>query len=97
MEIFSDVTFCKNRIVGGYAMTDMKQVMNSMENSMKLQIQAKSERRARKAEEEEKDFLEKLRQAAASQAEIEGKAMKVKGSQAATQRDQLMGLMMNTL
>lgn len=75
-------------------MTDMTQFMHSMESSMKLQMQANSERRARKAEEEKKDFLEKLRQAAASQAELEGEAMKVKGMEAATQRDQLMGMMM---
>lgn len=75
-------------------MTDMTQFMYSMENSMKLQMKANSERRARKAEEEKKDFLEKLRQAAVSQAELEGSAMKVKGLEDAAQRDQLIGLMM---
>ena len=75
-------------------MTDMTQVMHSMENAMKMQMHANSERRAREAEEEKKDFLEKLRQVAASKADLEGDAMKVKGAEAATQRDQLMAMTM---
>jgi len=59
----------------------------------KLQNQARAERRAEKAAQEKKEFLEKLARAEASQTELDGKAMKVKGSEDAVQRDQLIGLM----
>lgn len=75
-------------------MTDMTQMLNSMENAMKLQNQAKAERRARKAEQEKKEFREKLMRAAASEMELDGMASKVKGADDAVQRDQLIGLMM---
>lgn len=75
-------------------MSDMSRLMNSMENTMKLQIRAGAERRARKAEREEKEFLEKLRQAAVSKIELDGSGAKCKGSEAAVQRDQLIGLML---
>lgn len=75
-------------------MTDIKQVMDSMENSMRLQIQANSERRAAKAEQEEKEFKEKLMRAAASKMELDGISAKAKGSADAVRRDQLMALMM---
>ena len=38
---------------------DMRQVMASMEESMKLQNQARTERRAEKAAQEKKEFQEK--------------------------------------
>lgn len=75
-------------------MTDMAKLMNSMENTMKLQIRAAAERRARKAEREEKEFREKLQQAAVEKLELDGRAAKCKGSEAAVQRDQLIGLML---
>lgn len=75
-------------------MTNMTELMHSMENTIKLQNRARAERRAQKAEEEKKDFLEKLRQAAASEMELDGMAQKVKGSDAAVQRDQLMGMLL---
>lgn len=79
---------------GGADMTNMTQLMNSMENTLKLQNRASAERRAQKAEQEKKSFQEKLMQAAASKTELDGLSMKVKGSQDALQRDQLIGMMM---
>ena len=73
---------------------DMRQVMASMEESVKLQNQARAERRAAKAAQEKKEFREKLMRAAVSEAELDGKAIKVKGAEDAVQRDQLIGLMM---
>lgn len=75
-------------------MTDMTQLMHSMEETFKLQIRASAERRARKAEQDQKEFQEKLRQAAANQAELDGMVSKVKGSEAAVQRDQLIGMLL---
>ena len=72
---------------------DMKQMLGSMENNIKLQGRASAEKRARQAEREQKEFKEKLMRIAASQVELEGKARKVKGTDAAVQRDQLIGLM----
>ena len=69
---------------------DMKQLLNSMEDSIKLQGRARAERRARRAEQEE--FKEKLMRIAASWVELDGMAAKVKGTDAAVQRDQLIGL-----
>ncbi len=75
-------------------MSDMTQLLHTMENTIKLQARAGAERRARKAEREEKEFLEKLQRAAVSKMELDGKAAKAKGSEAAAQRDQLIGMMM---
>lgn len=72
----------------------MRQALDSMENALRLQIQAKAERRAEKAAQEEKEFKEKLMRAANSKIELDGKASNVKGSQDAVRRDQLMALMM---
>lgn len=72
---------------------DMKQLINSMENNIKLQGRARAEKRARKAEHEQKEFQEKLMRAADSQVELESLAKKIKGTDAAVQRDQLIGLM----
>lgn len=72
---------------------DMKQLMNSMENNIRLQGQARAEKRARKAEQEQKEFKEKLMRAASSRIELESLAKKIKGTDAAVQRDQLIGLM----
>jgi len=72
---------------------DMKQLLDSMESSIRLQGRARAERRAREAEQEQKEFREKLARIAASQTELEGMARKIKGNEAAIQRDQLVGLM----
>lgn len=74
--------------------TDVKTVLDSMENALRLQIQANAERRSAKAEREEKEFIEKLMQTAASKTELEAKAESIKGTQDAVRRDQLMMLMM---
>ena len=72
---------------------DMKQLLDSMENSIKLQGRARAEKRARRAEQEQEEFKEKLIRMAASQMELDGMAAKIKGTDAAVQRDQLIGLM----
>ena len=72
----------------------MKKVFDSMENALRLQFQANAERRAAKAEQEEKEFRERLMQAAASKIELDAKASDAKGTQDAVRRDQLMALMM---
>lgn len=72
----------------------MKQMLNSMENSVKLRNQAKAERRAEEAQRAKKAFEEKLMIAEATKTELDSMAMKAKGAQDAVQRDQLMGLMM---
>lgn len=74
--------------------TEMKQLFSSMEETMKLQYRARAERRAQKAEQERKDFREKLMRAAAGEIELDAMASKVKGRQDATFRDQLIGMMM---
>lgn len=74
-------------------MTDMKQLLYSMENTIKLQSRASAERRARKAEQEKKEFLEKLNRAAAGKVELDGMASRVRGTEDAVQRDQLIGMM----
>lgn len=73
--------------------TDMKQLIDSMENTIRLQGRARAEKRARQAEREQEEFKEKLMRISASQMELEGMARKVKGTDAAVQRDQLIGLM----
>ena len=72
---------------------NMKQLLDSMENSIKLQGRARAEKRARRAEQEQEEFREKLMRITASQVELEGMARKKKGTDAAVQRDQLIGLM----
>ncbi|NBH12895.1 hypothetical protein D3Z36_01515 [Lachnospiraceae bacterium] len=74
--------------------TDMKQAIDSLENALKLQIQANTERRAAKAEREEKEFREKLMRSLSNKTELDAKASQVKGTQDAVRRDQLMTLMM---
>ena len=74
-------------------MTDMRQLMSSMENTMKLQNRARAQRRAEKAERDKKEFQEKLMRAAVNKMELEGLASKAKGSDDAVQRDQLISLM----
>lgn len=74
--------------------TDMRQLFQSMEDTLKLQIRAKSERRAEEAERDKKEFEEKLMRAAAGKTELEGLASKVKGKEDAVYRDQLIGFMM---
>lgn len=72
----------------------MQQLIDSMENSIKLQCQARAERRANEAERQKKEFQEKLMRAAVTKTELDGMVSKVKGSQDAVQRDQLIGMMM---
>lgn len=72
---------------------DMKQLLDSMENTIRLQGRARAERRVREAEHEQKEFKEKLMRIAESQMELGSMARKVKGREAAIQRDQLLGLM----
>ena len=74
-------------------MTDMTQMLYTMESNLRLQNRARDERRARKAEEEKREFQEKLMRAAASKVELDGMASRVKGSEDAVQRDQLIGMM----
>ena len=74
-------------------MTDMRQLMSSMENTMRLQNRARAQRRAEEAERDKKEFKEKLLRAAVSKTELDGLASKAKGSDDAVQRDQLAGLM----
>lgn len=74
-------------------MTDMRQLMDSMENTLKLQNRARAERRAAEAERDKKEFQEKLMRAAVSKMELEELASKVKGSDDAVQRDQLINLL----
>lgn len=74
--------------------TDMKQLLNSMESTMRLRAQASAERRAREAERAQQEFKEKLMRAAADSLELESTASRQKGKADAVQRDQLTGLLM---
>ncbi|MBD5477434.1 MAG: hypothetical protein HDR18_09650 [Lachnospiraceae bacterium] len=74
--------------------TAMKQVLDSMEDVVRLRSQARAERRAEEAEAQRRDFQEKLQRAAASKIELDSISSGVKGKQDAVQRDQLIGLMM---
>ena len=73
--------------------TDMKQLLDSTENSIKMQERARAEKRARRAKQEQEEFMEKLMRIDASQMELDDMARKIKGTEAAVQRDQLIGLM----
>ena len=75
-------------------MNDMTQLLYSMEQGMRLQNRARAERRAARAEQEKREFQEKLMRAAASEMDLDGMVSKVKGSQDAVQRDQLISMMM---
>lgn len=72
----------------------MKQVLDSMENSIKLRSQAQAERRAEEAAREKQAFQEKLMRTAASKTELDSMASTIQGKQDAVLRDQLMGFMM---
>ena len=72
---------------------DMKQLLDSTENSIKMQERARAEKRARRAKQEQEEFMEKLMRIDASQMELDDTARKIKGTEAAVQRDQLIGLM----
>lgn len=74
------------------ALMDMKKMISSMEETIKEQNRANTERRARKAAQEKEEFEEKLRRAAASKVELEGLASKIKGSENAVLRDQIVNL-----
>lgn len=73
-------------------LTDMRKLMDSMEDTIKKQNRANAESRAKKAKQEQDEFEEKLMRAAASKAELQGLASKVKGSENAILRDQLVNL-----
>lgn len=75
-------------------MTAMKQVMDSMELSIKLRNQARAERRAEDAENARRDFQKKLMRAANSKLELDAEVSGIKGTEDAVQRDQLMAMMM---
>lgn len=75
-------------------MTAMKQVLDSMELSVKLRSQARAERRAEDAENARRDFQKKLMRAANSKLELDAELSGVKGAEDAVQRDQLMTMMM---
>ena len=72
----------------------MAQLLNSMENTVKLRNQARAERRAEEAAQAQKDFQKKLMLAATTETELDSLASRAKGSHDAVLRDQLMGLMM---
>lgn len=73
--------------------TDMKQLIDSMEKSIKLRNRARAAKRADEAEQKKKEFEEKLMRASAGKIELDGMSAKVKGAEDAVRRDQLMGLM----
>ena len=75
-------------------MDPMKQVLDSMENSIRLRSQARAERRAEEAAQQKRDFEAKLLLAEATKTELDSISSKVKGTQDAVQRDQLIGMMM---
>lgn len=72
--------------------TNMTSLLDSMEETIKLQSRAKAEQRARKAQQQEEDFREKLMRTASSKMELDGEATKLKGAKDAVLRDQFMGL-----
>lgn len=72
--------------------TSMTKLLDSMEQTIKLQNRAKAEQRAKKAQQQEEDFREKLMRTAQSQIELDGKAAKLKGAKDAVLIDQFMGL-----
>ena len=74
--------------------SEMQQMLDSMEYAAKMRCQARAERRAEEAEQEKKAFLEKLRLAEATETELDSQASKAKGAQDAIVRDQLMGFML---
>jgi len=80
--------------VDGKELTAMKQVLDSMENSVKLRSMARAERRAEEAENAKRAFQKKLMLAANSKIELDAMSSGVKGTQDAVQRDQLMVMMM---
>lgn len=72
--------------------TSMTKLLDSMEQTIKLQNRAKAEQRTKKAQQQEEDFREKLMRTAQSQIELDGKAAKLKGAKDAVLIDQFMGL-----
>lgn len=83
-----------NKAAAFNEMTAMKQVLDSMETSVKLRSQARAERRAEEAERSKQAFKEKLMLSANSKLQLDAAASSVKGAQDAVQRDQLMIMMM---
>lgn len=73
---------------------NITQLIDSMENTIKLQSRARAQRRAEDVEREKSEFYEKLRQSAVSKMDLDSTAAKIKGDEEAVRRDQLMGLMM---
>lgn len=83
-----------NKAAAFNEITAMKQVLDSMETSVKLRSQAQAERRAEEAERTKQAFKEKLMRSANSKLQLDAAASGVKGAQDAVQRDQLMIMMM---
>ena len=83
-----------NKAAAFNEMTAMKQVLDSMETSVKLRSQARAEHRAEEAERAKQDFKKKLMLSANSKLQLDAAASSVKGTQDAVQRDQLMIMMM---
>ena len=71
-------------------LNSMAQVLDSMENAVKLRNQARAEKRAEEAEQAKKAFQEKLLAAAATETELDSLASRAKGSHDAVLRDQLI-------
>ncbi len=71
---------------------DMTQLLDSMEESIKSQHRARARKRAEKEKAELMAFQEKLRRAAVSRTQLDSMASKIKGTDAAVQRDQLISL-----
>lgn len=69
---------------------ERKKMLESMEDAMKMQNRANARRRAEKAKREREEFEEKLMRAFANKRELEGLASRVKGSEQAELRDQLV-------
>lgn len=80
------------RIMDQIMLADMRKLIDTMEDAVKKQNQANAESRAKKAKREQEEFEEKLMRVAASKAELQGLASKIKGSENATLRDQFVNL-----
>lgn len=82
----------RSRTMTEMTWTDMGKLADAMENAIKMQNRANAVRRSEKAKQEQEEFEEKLMRAAASRTELEGLSSRIKGTQAAVMRDQLVNL-----
>ncbi len=74
---------------------NITQLIDSMEQTIKMQSRARAQRRADDVQREKSEFQEKLRRSAVSKMELNSTVSKIKGDEEAVRRDQLMGLMMS--